>query len=1046
MLNGVAPGEVRGVFRTDAQYLVADNHSSLEDAVRTAAHEMIGHRGIRGLLGDEITATMERIYSSEMTRATGRKRIEQIREHYAKVLKGKSPEQQRTMIAEEIIAHLAEDGDRPALLQRVASKIRELLRKLFPQVAWTYTDMLALIGQSREWLRRNNSDAGSESHTDQLYSLRSSRQHTSEAFSDLTAKQKEALSKIAPLTPQQRAIDWFRQHSDRALLKIRQGLVDRFAALRELDEAAHGKDILNTDITSSSWVLARMSSAASGALHAMLNNGRIYLDQQQKVIDIQPGDAMGLGSTLARLGTAAEIERFFGWIAGNRSAKLAAEGRENLFDAAEIDALRTLNRGTTEGGKDRGALYSEVFTEFQQYRDDVLAIAEQTGVITPESRALWRDEFYVPFYRVIDEDGPSGPMASKGLTRQEAYKKLKGGKQNLNDLLQNTLLNFNHLLTASLKNQAAAQAISNAEHLGIAQPVSESARDKKASTFVLKAGVKQWYNIDDPLVFEALSSLSDAGLNNAAVRAMSFFKRLFTNMTTITPQFIIANLLRDSMSATATSPVSKNFLKNIAVGGKDWTDARKRARMLASGGAFSFGHIYSNDPDEVKAHLTRNLRSAQLIDGPKLVPQAIKAGWDAWNAFANTAENTNRAAIYGQNEQSKGKLTAAFEARDLMDFSMHGAWPAVRFLIRVVPFLNARLQGLDKLYRAGVKPSLLTAFGQGDASDKQAAKRFLTVTTALSLASMALMLVNNDDEEYRKLEEWQKDTYWFVRLGGKAFFIPKPFEVGAIATMTERLLQQAIDDKATGKLFAQRLGHTLTQTFSFSPVPHMFQPVLDVYSNVDAFTGRPIESTGMDRLSKGLRTRASTTAPAKAVSAASRAFGDEFPLAVSPIQADHLIAGYLGQVGAWSAGMADTIWRSANGETQPARHWHEYQPVRRFYRDLDTPAAYTRYSTLFYEGLREAGQAYADVKELQELGRMEEARKVIADKRDVLGMRKQLNQAQRRLSAINSRMDAVRLSSLDADSKRRELDRMLVIKGRLTEMAGKRIEDMRARR
>ncbi|HCC63156.1 MAG TPA: hypothetical protein DEQ55_18370, partial [Pseudomonas sp.] len=65
--------------------------------------------------------------------------------------------------------------------------------------------------------------------------------------------------------------------------------------------------------------------------------------------------------------------------------------------------------------------------------------------------------------------------------------------------------------------------------------MSEAARDKKASTFVLKAGVKQWYNIGDPLVFEALSSLSDAGLNNAAVHAMSFFKRLFTNMTTITP-------------------------------------------------------------------------------------------------------------------------------------------------------------------------------------------------------------------------------------------------------------------------------------------------------------------------------------------------------------------------------------------------------------------------------------------------------------------------------------------------------------------------------
>lgn len=1043
--DGIEPDEVRGIYSSGSTYVVAGNHASISDALFTAVHEEVGHRGIHGLLGDDLDATMDRLYTSQAATAKGRQRIAQIRQAYAKPLSKLDARSQRLMVAEEMVALLIEDGERPTALQRVLSKMRELLRALFPQVAWTYTDILALGEQSRRWLRANRT--GSPGYKGTRYALAGKRQHTSEAFSDLTAKQKEALSKIAPRTAKQQAIDWFRQHSDRALLKIRQGIVDRYAALRDLDEAVHGDNILSTDITSSAWVLARMSSAASGALHAMLNNGRIYLDQQQKVIDIQDGDALGLGATLARLGSAAEIERFMGWIAGNRSAKLAADGRENLFDADEIDALRTLNRGTTEHGKARGALYNEVFAEFQQYRDDVLGIAEQTGVITPESRALWRDEFYVPFYRVMDDDGAAtGPSASKGLTRQEAYKKLKGGSQNLNDLLQNTLLNFNHLLQASLRNQAAAQAIDNAEQLGIAQPVSEAARDKKASTFVLKAGIQQWYNISDPLVSEALSSLSDAGLNNAAVRAMSFFKRLFTNMTTVTPQFIIANLLRDSMSATATSPVSKNFLKNIVAGGASWTDARKRARMLASGGAFSFGHIYSSDPDEVKAHITRNLRTAKLIDGPKLVPQALKAGWDAWNAAANTAENANRAAIFEQNEQGSGKLAAAFEARDLMDFSMHGAWPAVRFLIRVVPFLNARLQGLDKLYRAGVKPSLLTAFGQGNASDKQAAARFTAVVGALSLASMALLLVNNDDEEYRKLEEWQKDTYWFVRLGGKAFFIPKPFEVGAIATMAERLLQQAVDEKATGKLFAQRLGHTLTQTFSFSPVPHMFQPVLDVYSNVDAFTGRPIESTGMDRLSKGLRARSTTTAPARAASAVSRVFGDEFPLAVSPIQADHLIAGYLGQVGAWGAGMVDTMWRAANGESQPAKHWHEYQPVRRFYRDLDAPAAYTRYSTIFYEGLREAGKAYADVKELQELGRMDEARGVIRQKRDVLGLRKQLNQVQRRLTAINSRMDAVRMGELDADAKRRELDRLLVIKNRLTEMAGKRVEDMRVKR
>lgn len=1041
--DGVEPGDLRGIYSGGSTYVVADNHANVAEAVYTAVHEEVGHRGIRDMLGGKLTPTMERIYSSYAATAKGRKLIKDIREDYASVLDGMDAAKQRQVIAEELVAYAVQDGKRPTVIQRYISKVRELLRALFPQVSWTNTDILALGEQSRQWLRSAQDGTASG---DAMYALRSKPKNTSEQFDDLTNKQKEALNKIAPVTTKQRAIDWAREKSDRGLLKIRQGIVDRYASLRKLDEAAYGDDFLNTDITQSAWVLARMASAASGGLHAMLNSGRIYLDPKQKVLDLQEGDSLGLNASLARLGTPAEIERFMGWIAGNRSAKLAMEGRENLFDAAEIEALRTLNRGTTENNKDRGALYAEVFTEFQQYRDDVLAIAEQAGIITPENRAMWRDEFYVPFYRVMEEEKSAGPMPSKGLSRQEAYKKLKGGKQNLNDLLQNTILNFNHLLAASMNNQAAAQAVDNAAELGIATATTESARDTKASTYVLKDGVKQWYNIDDPLVFEALNAISDAGLNGSAIKAMSFLKRMFTNAITVTPQFIVANLLRDAMSATATSPVSKNFMKNIVTGGTSWADSRKRARMLASGGAFSFGHIYSNDPHEMKAHLTRNLRSANIMDSTRLIPQALKAGWDQWNALATAAENSNRTAIFEQSEQSKGKLGAAFEARDLTDFSAHGAWPAMRFLIRVIPFLNARLQGNDKLYRAGLKPAVLTAFGKGTTSDKQSAKRFLAVTTAISMASMALLLVNNEDEEYRKLEEWQKDTYWFVRVGGKAFFIPKPFEVGTIATMSERLLQQAIDDKATGELFRQRVWHALTETFSFSVVPHAFQPVLEVYANQDSFTQRPIESMGMDRMSKGLRSRSNTTAPAHLVSKASRVLGDDFPLAVSPVQADHLIAGYFGQVGAWGAGIADTIWRSANGETEPAKHWHEYQPIRRFYKDLDVPSAYTRYSTLFYEGLRESSKAYADVKQLQKIDRMDEARKVINDKRDVLSMRTQLNKVQRQLTAINNRMNMIRIGKTDSDSKRRELDRLTVIKSRLTELAGKQVEDMKSKR
>ena len=858
---------------------------------------------------------------------------------------------------------------------------------------------------------------------------------------DLNDDQRSLLGKVG--ASQSPASDAIKAATDRAGLKIRQGMVDRFAALKELDEKALGQNFIADSITNSAWVLAKMSSAGAGALNAMMKAGRIEMDAQQKVIGLKGAPNGGLTASLQKLGGPAEVERFFAWVAANRAEKLMGEGRENLFTPAEIAAGKTLNTGTTEGGKVRPALYSQVHAEFQQYRDDVLAIAEQAGIINSENRAMWRDEFYVPFYRVMEDDADRGRSGGNGLSRQEAYKKLKGGKQNLNDLMENTLMNFHHLLSASLKNQAAVQAIKNAEHVGIARKVPEARRDTKTSTFVLVDGKKVFYEVDDPLVFESITALADPGLNNTAVRVMGAFKRLFTNMTTATPQFIIANTFRDLLQASATSPTSKNIAKNLKEGIQSYRDEKTRAEMLASGGAFSFGHIYGMGADEVKASLLKTVAGAGLISSPSMIPSILRKGWDAWGDITDLSENASRAATYAQNVEQIGKLRAAFEARDVMDFSQHGAWPAVRLLVRIVPFLNARLQGLDKLYRSGLKPSILTAMGKGTDTDKQAAARFAMVTGALTLATMALYLVNADDDEYKKLEEWQKDTYWFIRIGENAFFLPKPFEVGAIATMAERTLQQAMDDKATGKLFRERMWEMLMQTFAFNPTPQMFQPLIDVYSNKDAFTGRDIESAGMERMSTGLRSRDTTTAPATALSAVSRVFGDESAIAVSPVQADHLIKGYLGGVGATAAGWIDTMYRAATGQSSPDKAWSEYQPIRRFYRDLDVPVANTRYTTLFYDGLKEANRVYADVMELQKLGRTEDAQALATEKRSVLQMRIALNAQQRRLTEINNRMKEVRRSDKDGEWKRREIDLLNTKKELITERMGKMVESSR---
>ncbi|WP_404377805.1 LPD38 domain-containing protein [Vreelandella aquamarina] len=1138
-MQGVDPQRVRGLFVGDDMYVIADNVDSVEQAISTAVHEAVGHKGMRAVLGKDLDSVMLSLYRNLPNSKEGREALREVEELYPFL--DKSDRQDRIRIAEEMVAHLLEKGHRPKAWQRAVAKIRELLRRLFPSVAWTYTDALALGERSRDYLRKRQAEnLGSD---DQLYALRAKqRVNFEDAFEDFTDKDRKAASKHGDRTPRRRLLEWYKEKTDRAMLKIRQGMVDRYAALKEMDEKLYGADFTEgDDIRRSGWVLARMSNAANGALHTLLHNSRIQLDENERIITPKEDGSQGLGAVLGELGEPAEIQRFMGWIAGNRADKLRQQGRENLFDMDDIDAMKTWNRGQTKDGRNRAELYAKVFAEFQQYRDDVLAIAEQSGILgkgmterdafnaalnefniskplrerlkrqqkavesakTPEAkqqaeervaattqeirdlmakrkgsqlsdfdkyveslqksqRELWSEEFYVPFYRLSEEKGaPSGQMATSGLSRQQAYKRLKGGTQNLNDLLQNTMMNFHHLLDASLKNQAATQAIENAKELGMAERVPESNRNTKTSTFILEDGQKVFYEIDDPLVFTALTSLSHAGMNSTMMRIMRSFKRIFTNSVTITPQFVAANLIRDSIQATATNEVSKNALSNVLTGWKSFRDAKTHAQMMASGGAFNFGHLYGNNPDELRAQMTRSMRNAKVIGsagsgwGSIATPvDAVRFLWNWWGDINNTAENANRAAIFTQN-QEKGGLKAAFESRDLIDFSAHGAWPAVRILIDIVPFLNARIQGLDKIYRSGMKPGtnvLRELFGGKKASvtDKQAAGRFWAVTGAVTMAALALYLHNYDDERYEALEEWEKDTYWHIFAGSAHMVIPKPFEVGALATLAERFTEQFVNDEATGKLFAQRMGHMMTDTFSFSPVPQMLQPALDIYANKDSFTGRPIESMGMDRLSPEMRKRYSTsklgTGLSQLLNSTIGAIGDpdSNPAALSPVQVDHLIEGYLGALGTWMLGGTDTVTRLLQGEDAPSTRWYEYQPMRRFYSNLNDVDPYTRYGTVFYEGLREAGRAYSDVKELRELGRLAEAAERAESKREMLQLRPALNRAQRRLSTLNQRIEIIQRSNLDGEIKRQRIDRLQAMKVQIQRMQAERILDARA--
>ncbi len=692
---------------------------------------------------------------------------------------------------------------------------------------------------------------------------------------------------------------------ERLLTKLRQGVVDQFASLKDLSETA--------------WMKARMSKASSEAVAAAFLHGKIYMDEDGAINVDENGQ--GLVATLAPLGD--EVDRFLQWIAGNRSLKLKEQGKENLFSDEDIAELMDLNLGEMADGRDRAEVYAQTFAEFNEFANAIIDISVKSGMLDAEIAEVWRDDFYVPFYRVAEEmQDIKGPRIGGGLVRQQAFKKLKGGKENLNDLLHNTIMNWEHLLSASLKNNAARDALTAGKKLGVARRINAfEAKHSKDSVFIKEDGKDVHYEVSDPLILQALSSLHYVGANNAAMKLARGAKRIFTMGVTASPEFRVANLLRDTIQTLAVGGISLNPVKNITQGfaatGKDKLIA---AQMMAGGATMDFGYQLGSDADAAKSFIRRLQKKGHVLTGGKptqALQTALGKMWRWWEDTGNRAENVNRAALYQQLlDQGKSHFEASFEAADLLDFRQSGAWPAVRFLTQIVPFINARVQGLDKLGRA--------------AMDKKQRGQFTAAVGAYSMAAIALYLMYRDDDDFKAREEWDRDSYLWFKLPGSdtAFRIPAPFEVGAIGAMAARTVEQFADASAEPELFFERLGHAVSETMSFSPAPQLMQPMLDVYANKDPFTDRPIESTGMQRLPASQRYRASTTVAAKTTSAVMEAVLPD-DMTLSPVQLDYLVDGYLGWVGSTVSAATDTILRattgapSASGTTDRSAAGHE---------------------------------------------------------------------------------------------------------------------------
>ncbi len=829
---------------------------------------------------------------------------------------------------------------------------------------------------------------------------------------DIIDKTKTSLNKLRQVD---RGVvsSWF----DRVIKKANTEVLDALAPIKYAEEAAG-----ITDAADSGYVAARMATGAASTMQATMLYG--LPEWKDGVIQRKAGtgEKDALLGIFADLG--ADLHNWLGWMAGHRAELLLAQGRENLLDAQDIAALKAQ-------GKGKEAKFLDAKARWNRLNAATLDLAQEAGLFTKEARAEFESEWYIPFFRESDDGDVIAPFKPRGIANQNAgIKKLKGGDANTNDLLENIFTSTSKLIDASMKNMAAQKTVWNLADTGIIEVIPkpnkmdyQALANGKDRIMVKLEGEDYMIRVEDPDLYRAMTFF-DRKPFGAMVNVAGKAKRLLTAGVTASPEFMLRNFLRDSLSSWAISKDGfKPMIDSIKGVRKTWRMDGSTIDVMFSGASFLGGYVNGNDPEAMADTVRKSLRrkgmtpeqiaryEKSIIRNAAHAKGVVADAWEKYSRVGEAVENGNREAVYDAAiKAGKSHAQAAFESKDLMDFSMLGASRTMQVMTQLLPFFNARVQGLGKLTR------------ELRDNPRAIAKRAGMITAA----SLALLAHNWDDERYEGLPDWDKDANWHFWLGEHHWRIPKPFEIGVLfGTIPERMVR-ALGDKDTGAQFGKAVARAIGDTFALNPTPQLVKPMVEAAFNYDSFRGGPIDGPQDLNVQSEARYNEQTSLLMRELGALT---------GFSPKQLEHLVIGYTGTMGSYVMAAADGLIRAARPGESASWRADEIPLVKAVYRGTG-PAKSTQHMEEFYRMLNEVNQLKRTVDQYRSEGLIDKASELLEEQGGILKSRRNLSRTQQQIRVVRNKIELIqRDRTLTAEEKRRRIDEMLARRNDLVYLA-----------
>jgi hypothetical protein len=800
---------------------------------------------------------------------------------------------------------------------------------------------------------------------------------------------------------------------------LRQMFLNQYDSLARLDNRyAKAKGIVRLMADSSAEAAALMSDMAAGVAARVIGmggspggvpvyrNGATYIDNKNGTIK-GPAEIF---APLAKYNNPEIYQAYQYWAGVQRGSRYMQNPNgtyeEKLFnkdDVAYADHLLT-----------KFPEFKQVQADWNVYNNGLVDYMVSTGVISKEGGEKFKKHGdYIPFYRQLEGEETIGPKVFQNISGVKPPKKAKGSEAPLADFLETVVRNTQAAIQSGMKNAAALRTVDMLVDLDEATKIHKPTGISTVS--LMRDGKIEHYDVKDVLLVDSLKSLNLAKLPGLGF--LSGPANLLRTLVTKDPGFMLANLMRDSMSAWVTS--GQNFkpgIDTIRYFGKALAGNSPEVEALLNFGmgGYEFSKGVEQSGRDLADTLKKKSGAKKTLGEKALTP--FTAIWEGLEKGTTASDMATRAAIYKKVMEETGNETEALmRALEVMNFNRRGNSVVVRIATAAIPFFNARMQGLDVLYRAGIRPYI-----QGkDASDyeKQIAKTFAIRGLTMMAVSSLYWAMTHDDDEYLAQEQETRDNNWLLPSLGMR--VPIPFEVGVIfKVIPERLLELSFGND-TGKDFSEAMVRNIKSSLFMDLMPQTIKPIYEVTTNYNFYTRRPIVGQGAEGLASVYEVGPGTSSFAEGIGKM---------LGFSPLKVDHLIKAYTGTIGMYGVDTIDAII-DANSDVPKATKRFEQMPlIKRFALDPEARGKVTAY----YDLKNSVDEVVRTVNHLEKAGNYEEMGEYMQDNMRILASKDYISALEKEMKSFREVASMIRNSKMSGDEKRDALLAVTQAQNKLT--------------